>query len=76
MTQGAFITATRAALLGSPLASLIGNVNALDRFNEYASRFHHGNPNAPNEPLLEHDLRHYARGALSLIHDDGVAHPL
>jgi wobble nucleotide-excising tRNase len=75
-TLGTFIAAVRAAsLVGiGALADFPADIEALGRFNEFASRFHHSNPNAQNEPLNENDVRHYARGALSLIHDDGASH--
>jgi hypothetical protein len=61
---------------GSPLANFAANVDALERFNVFARRFHHSNPNAQNEPLNEHELRQFARGAMSLIHDDGMSSPI
>jgi hypothetical protein len=76
MTLGGFIEAIRAALAGSPLANFAANVDALERFNVFARRFHHSNPNAQNEPLNEHELRRFARGAMSLIHDDGMSSPI
>jgi wobble nucleotide-excising tRNase len=76
MTLGGFIVAVRQAPVGSPLSRFAANLDGLDRFNVYASRFHHSNPNAQNEMLNEHELRNYARGALSLIHDDGASHSL
>ncbi|MDB6159295.1 MAG: hypothetical protein JWO04_3001, partial [Gammaproteobacteria bacterium] len=59
MTLGGFIDAIRAALAGSPLANFAANVDALERFNVFARRFHHSNPNAQNEPLNEHELRQF-----------------
>lgn len=76
MTLGAFITAIKQAPTGSPVSRFAASIDGLDRFNVYASRFHHSNPNAQNEALNEYELRNYARGALSLIHDDGTSHSL
>jgi hypothetical protein len=36
----------------------------------------HSNPNAQNEPLNEYELRQFARGAMSLIHDDRMSSPI
>ncbi len=47
--------------------------DALARFNVFARRFHHSNLDAQNEPLNEYELRQFARGAMSLIHDDRMS---
>jgi hypothetical protein len=76
MTLGAFILAIRQSAPGSPVSQFSADLDALDRFNAYSSRFHHSNPIAQSEILNEFELRKYARFALSLIHDDGISSPL
>ncbi len=75
-TLGDIVGAIRTAPAGSPLTMLQPRLPDLEEFNDYASRYHHGNPNAPHEPIQEHNLQHYARAALSLIQDDGQSHPI
>jgi wobble nucleotide-excising tRNase len=76
MTLGNMIAEITRAPAGSALAMMHGLVDHLDRFNEYAGRYHHSNPNHGSEVLREHELRHYVRGALSLIQDDGRSCPI
>ena len=76
LTLGGIIDAIRAAPEGSPLVTLQSQLPHLEDFNDYASRYHHSNPNYRNEVILERDVQHYARGALSLIQDDGRSHPI
>lgn len=76
LTLSGIIAAIREAHAGTPLATLQPLLPHLEDFNEYTSRYHHGNPNARNEPIQERTVQHYARGALSLIQDDGRSSPI
>lgn len=72
-TFGTIILTARKQEMGNPLSSLLPIADALDDFNEYASRYHHdSNPEGwLSEKILELDLRKYSRIALDLIHADG-----
>jgi wobble nucleotide-excising tRNase len=72
-TFGAIIMTARKLEPGNPLGSLLPIADALDDFNEYASRYHHdSNPDGwQTEKILELDLRKYSRIAMDLIHADG-----
>jgi wobble nucleotide-excising tRNase len=68
---GTMIEEIIAAPADSPIAVLRPKLPDLNRFNEYASPFHHANPQVARAPIVTQVLRNYARAALSLVHDDG-----
>jgi hypothetical protein len=75
-TLGRIIEAVQNAAAPSPLIALQPLAAALNDFNEYASQYHHENPEHAAVRLNEDELRHYVQGALSLIYDDGTSHPI
>lgn len=60
----------------TPLHALRHLLPALRDFNAYASRYHHSTQGYRTTPIIEDRLRHYCRGALSLVHDEGRSYPL
>jgi wobble nucleotide-excising tRNase len=72
-TFGDIIRTARKLEPGNPLGSLLPIADALDDFNEYASRYHHDSNQDgwQTEKILELDLRKYSRIAMDLIHADG-----
>lgn len=60
----------------TPLHALRPLLPALRDFNAYASQFHHPAPGQRAPVPNEDRLRHYCRGVLSLIHDEGQSYRL
>jgi wobble nucleotide-excising tRNase len=60
----------------TPLHALHHLLPALRDFNAYTSRYHHSTQGYRSAPIIEDRLRHYCRGALSLVHDEGRSYPL
>jgi len=74
-TLGDIIQAAE-AVAPTPLQALRHLLPALKEFNVYASRYHHSTQGYRATPIIEDRLRHYCRGALSLVHDEGRSYPL
>lgn len=68
---GLMIEAIDAAPADSPIAALKPKLDDLNRFNDFASQYHHADPQVAAPLPNIQVLRAYARAALSLVHDDG-----
>lgn len=70
---GDVIAAIYAAKDPSPLVVMKKDVVALSDLNDYASRYHHDNPNAEAEQISDQELQTYCQQGLKLIHSGGLS---